>query len=187
MASEEVEKMRLQLHKPHVDHLTSKEKGKRKVKRKLVVKCAVTLRALDTFFSTTGNPSESSLLRKMGKQKDCFCLRMWRDLNKTLGVHFIEVSVKRELAVVTEPVNWGPHRKETINLVSYHGYLLNCGPYQFNPTFPSPPSSQVSRIELSRAQISPSLSRFNAWHEGYRDPESFVVIYPRPPTLAAIQ
>ena len=68
--------MRLQLHKPHVDHLTSKEKGKRKVKRKLVVKCAVTLRALDTFFSTTGNPSESSLLRKMGKQKDCFCLRM---------------------------------------------------------------------------------------------------------------
>ena len=64
--------MRLQLHKPHVDHLTSKEKGK----RKLVVKCAVTLRALDTFFSTTGHPSESSLLRKMGKQKDCFCLRM---------------------------------------------------------------------------------------------------------------
>ena len=64
--------MRLQLHKPHVDHLTSKEEGK----RKLVVKCAVTLRALDTFFSTTGNPSESSLLRKMGKQKDCFCLRM---------------------------------------------------------------------------------------------------------------
>ena len=65
--------MRLQLHKPHVDHLfTSKEKGK----RKLVVKSAVTLRALDTFFSTTGNPSESSLLRKMGKQKDCFCLRM---------------------------------------------------------------------------------------------------------------
>ena len=174
--------MRLQLHKPHVDHLTNKEKGK----RKLVVKCAVTLRALDTFFSTTGNPSESSLLRKMGKQKDCFCLRMWRDLNKTLGVHFIEVSVKRELAVVTEPVNWGPHRKETINLVSYHGYLLNCGPYQL-PTFPSPPSSQVSRIELSHAQISPSLSRFNAWHEGYRDPESFVVIYPRPPTLAAIQ
>ena len=174
--------MRLQLHKPHVDHLTSKEKGK----RQLVVKCAVTLRALDTFFSTTGDPSESSLLRKMGKQKDCFCLRMWRDLNKTLGVHFIEVSVKRELAVVTEPVNWGPHRKETINLVSYHGYLLNCGPYQL-PTFPSPPSSQVSRTELLRAQISPSLSRFNAWHEGYRDPESFVVIYPRPPTLAAIQ
>ena len=64
--------MRLQLHKPHVDHLTSKEKGK----GKLVVKCAVTLRALDTFFSTTGDPSESSLLRKMGKQKDCFCLRM---------------------------------------------------------------------------------------------------------------
>ena len=65
--------MRLKLHKPHVDHLTSKEKGKRKL---VVLKCAVTLRALDTFFSTTGNPSESSLLRKMGKQKDCFCLRM---------------------------------------------------------------------------------------------------------------
>lgn len=64
-----------------------KEKGK----RKSVVKSAVTLRALDTFFSTTGNPSESSLLRKMGKQKDCFCLRMWRDLNKTLGVHFIKL------------------------------------------------------------------------------------------------
>ena len=51
--------MRLQLHKPHVDHLTSKEKEK----RKLVVKSAVTLRALNTFVSTTGYPSESSLLR----------------------------------------------------------------------------------------------------------------------------
>ena len=99
---------------------TSKEKGK----RKMVVTSAVTLRALDTFFSTTGYPSESSLLRNWlrnvwKQKKDCFCLRMWRDLNKTLGVHFIEVSVKRELAVVTEPVNRGPCRKETINLVSY--------------------------------------------------------------------
>ena len=150
---------------------TSKEEQK----RKLVVKSAVTLRALDTFFSTTGYPSESSLLRNLRnvwkQKKDCFCLRMWRDLNKTLGVHFIEVSVKRELAVVTEPVNWGPCRKETINLVSL--YLLNCGPYLLL-TFPSPPSSRVPRIELSRAQISLSFSRFNAWHEGYRDRESFV-------------
>ena len=160
--------MRLQLHKPHDDHLTSKEKEK----RKLLVKSAVTLRALNTFFSTTGYPSESSSKYKrrfVRKQKDCFCLRMWRDLNKTLGVHYIEVSLKRELAVVTEPVNRGPHRKETINLVSY---LLNCGPYLL-PTFPSPPP-RASLVSGSRAEISSSLSRFNAWHEGYRDPESFV-------------
>ena len=111
--------MRLQLHKPHVDHNEQRER-----EEKMVVKSAVTLRALDTFFSTTGYPSESSLLRNWlrnvwKQKKDCFCLRMWRDLNKTLGVHFIEVSVKRELAVVTEPVNRGPCRKETINLVSY--------------------------------------------------------------------
>ena len=87
---------------------------------------------------------------------------MRRDLNKTLGVHFIEVSVKRELTVVTEPVNWGPHRKETINLVSYHGYLLNCGPLIPVTYLSRAPSSRVPRIELSRAQISPSLSRFNA-------------------------
>ena len=62
--------MRLQLHKPHADHLTSKEKGK----RKLVVKSAVTLRALDTFFSTTGNPSESSLhLRNLRNIKGDLC------------------------------------------------------------------------------------------------------------------
>ena len=145
--------MRLQLHKPHVDHLTSKEKGK----RKLVVKSAVTLRALDTFFSTKGNPSESSLLRKMGKQKDCFCLRMWRDLNKILGVHFIEVSVKRELAVVTELVNWGPHRKETINLVSYHGYPLNCGPYQSTSLSLAPLLARPSYRILARPDFPFSL------------------------------
>ena len=61
--------MRLKLHKPHVDHLTSKEKEK----RKLMVKSAVTLRALYTFFSTTGHPSESSLLRNLRSIKGDLC------------------------------------------------------------------------------------------------------------------
>ena len=61
--------MRLKLHKPHVDHFTSKEKEK----RKLVVKSAVKLRALDTFFSITGDPSESSLLRNLRNIKGHLC------------------------------------------------------------------------------------------------------------------
>ena len=68
--------MRLQLHKPHVALLLERrgEKGK------FVVKSAVILRALDTYLSTTGDPSASSFLRNLRnkgqfvwrKTKDCF-------------------------------------------------------------------------------------------------------------------
>jgi len=147
--------MRLQLHKPHVDHSTSKEKEK----GKLMVKSAVTLRALNTFFSTQVNRHCCVTFAIVWKQKkDCFCLQMWRDLNKTLGVHFIEVSVKRELIGCSHRAGESGTTQERNNQPSKLPRL----PFELWEAvtcylpFPRPPS-RASLVSSSRAPKFPLL------------------------------